>query len=90
MSVADTNAILRQIGAKIAYYRKIRDITQEQLAAKVSVSRSTVSRIERGDYNLSVRLLFRIASALGVSPAEIFQLSETAGSWEVGMYYSRK
>ena len=34
----------RQIGLKIAYYRKLRGLTQEQLAEKLAVSGRTVSR----------------------------------------------
>ena len=37
-----------QLGLKIAYYRKLRGLTQEQLAEKFEVSARTVSRWETG------------------------------------------
>ena len=46
--------LFKQIGAKIAYYRTLRDISQEELAQKAHVSQSALSRIERGKYNDNV------------------------------------
>ena len=40
--------IFRQIGAKVAYYRSLRNLTQIQLANLVNISESTLSRLERG------------------------------------------
>ncbi len=48
--------IYRQIGAKVAYYRTLRGLTQEALAKKMNISRSTISRIEQGRYNRSISL----------------------------------
>ena len=39
------------IGMNIAYYRRWRDLTQEELAAKGSISHSYLSKIECGNYN---------------------------------------
>ena len=38
----------RQIGLKIAYYRKLRGLTQEQLAEQLGVSNKTISKWENG------------------------------------------
>ena len=38
----------RQIGLKIAYYRKLRGLTQEQLAQQLGVSNKTISKWENG------------------------------------------
>ena len=58
--------LLKQIGAKIAYYRTLRDMSQSELAKRVYLSRSALSRIERGKYhdNVSVITLSDIAEAL--------------------------
>lgn len=48
--------LYRQIGAKIAYYRTLRQMTQAELAKKVNLSRSSLGRIERGKYNQGVPL----------------------------------
>lgn len=63
--------LFKQIGAKIAYYRTLRDISQEELAQKAHVSQSALSRIERGKYNenVSVSLLIDIADGLQVDLA---------------------
>lgn len=60
--------LLKQIGAKIAYYRTLRDVSQSELAKKVCLSRSALSRIERGKYNdnVSVVILSDIAEALQI------------------------
>ena len=38
----------RRIGLKISYYRKLKGITQEQLAELIGVSRQTISKWETG------------------------------------------
>ena len=63
--------LLKQIGAKIAYYRTLRDMSQSDLAKRVYISRSALSRIERGKYNdnVSVVILSDIAEALQIDIA---------------------
>lgn len=57
------NFFLKVIGAKIAYYRTLRDMSHKELARKSNISVSTFSKIERGKYNdnISVSLLMDIA-----------------------------
>ena len=43
--------IFKQIGAKIAYYRTLSGLHQVDLANKIGVSKSVLSRIELGKYN---------------------------------------
>lgn len=40
----------KKIGAKILYFRKIRGLTQEQLAEKVGITAKYLSRVETGSY----------------------------------------
>lgn len=63
--------IFRQIGAKIAYYRALRCMTQDELADKLHVDKSVLSRIEKGKYhnNISVAMLLAIADGLQIEPA---------------------
>ena len=58
--------IFRQIGAKIAYYRALCCMTQDELADKLHIDKSVLSRIERGKYhnNISVAMLLAIAEGL--------------------------
>ena len=54
--------IFKQIGAKIAYFRTVRGLTQNLLANKINISLNTLGKIERGKYNknLSISMLFDI------------------------------
>ncbi len=60
--------IYRQIGAKIAYFRTLEGLSQEDLSRKIAISKSTLSKIERGRYNsgLSIATLLDIADGLAV------------------------
>ena len=48
------------------------EMTQQQLAEKVGVSRQTIISIEAGKYSPSLELAFRIAEAFGVKINELF------------------
>ena len=64
---------LIKIGLKIAYYRKLQGMTQEELAQKSGVSRQTISSIETGKYdNVLVGTLAAIAMALDTTVDKIF------------------
>jgi putative transcriptional regulator len=52
------------------------DLSQQQLADMVGVSRQTIVAIERGDYNLSVKLALLLAAKLGATVEELFQLEK--------------
>lgn len=54
-------------------------ITQEQLAARVGVSRQTIIAIEGGEYNPSVTLALKIGGFFKLNVDEIFYLTEEAG-----------
>ena len=56
--------------------RAAMDMSQQQLADAVGVSRQTVNAIEKGDYNPTINLCIAICRALGRSLDELF--------WEVG------
>lgn len=65
----------RQIGLKIAYYRKLRGLTQEQLAERIDKVPAFIGHVEAPNINRAVSLdtLFDIASVLEV-PAYKFLL----------------
>ena len=60
----------RQIGLKIAYYRKLRGLTQEELAEQVGLTPAFIGHLEAPNIPkaLSLDTLFDIASALDVNP----------------------
>ena len=57
---------LRILGQNIAKYRHKQGLSQEQLAEKVELSREYVTRVERGQKNISLKKLFAIADALNI------------------------
>ena len=48
------------------------DMSQQQLADAVGVSRQTINAIEKGDYNPSIRLCLAICKVLGKTLDELF------------------
>ncbi len=70
--------IFRQIGAKIAYYRALRNMKQTELAEAIHIDKSVLSRIERGKYhnNISVSMLIAIAEGLNIAPALLLTFTE--------------
>lgn len=66
-----------QIGLRIAYYRKLRGLTQEQLAERVNRTPAFIGHVEAPNIKKAVSLdtLFDIANALNV-PAYKFLIFE--------------
>ncbi len=57
---------------KIKVYRAMHDLTQEALADALGVTRQTILAIEKGKYDPSLDLAFKIARYFGVSIEDIF------------------
>lgn len=57
---------LRHVADDVSTWRKLRGLTQAQLADRSGVSRDTLVRLEGGDGGVSVENLLRILRALGV------------------------
>lgn len=70
-SKADKDKKLVRLGAAIRAKRKEMGVSQEELAIVSGVERSNMGKIERGENNLSVLNLIRIADALDSKAAEI-------------------
>jgi transcriptional regulator with XRE-family HTH domain len=64
---------LLALGKVIRQARLEKGISQENLALLAEVDRSYVGRVERGDNNVAVLTLSKIAKALGVSVAKLAQ-----------------
>ena len=56
----------RHLAESIGTWRRLRGLTQEQLAARADVSRGVVRRLEAGDGGVSVENLLRTLRALGI------------------------
>lgn len=70
--------MFEQIGAKVAYYRKLAGFSQAELAEKVHVNKSVLSHIERGRYNdnIPLMLLFDIADAMQVDAVSFITFND--------------
>lgn len=61
------------IGKAIRAARKAQELSQEELALACELDRSYVGGIERGEHNLTVINLIRIASTLNISGADLLK-----------------
>lgn len=75
--------ILAAIGKRIQTIREKAGLTQEQLEEKTGVNTKYVSAIERGQKNITVKTLEKIAKGLNVELYELFMVSEEIGSEKV-------
>ena len=57
---------------KLKAARAALDLSQQELADRVGVSRQTINSIEKGDYNPTIRLCVAICRALGKTLDELF------------------
>ena len=70
---------LREIGRAIRAEREARGLSQEELADRSGLHRNYIGGIERGERNVGVKALLRIAEAFNVHPTDI--LSQCAFGW---------
>ena len=63
---------------KIKVFRAMHDLTQEDLAQAIGVTRQTILAIEKGKYVPSLDLAFRISRRFSVNIEEVFQYNEAA------------
>jgi len=64
---------LVRFGKRIRHLRNAKGISQEALGLEVDLEQTYISDIERGVRNVGVRSVHAIATALGVTMAELFQ-----------------
>ena len=63
---------------RIREFRARTHMKQEELAARVGVRRETIGNLEKGRYNPSLVLAWRIAKVFGVTIEEVFTVEEDA------------
>jgi transcriptional regulator with XRE-family HTH domain len=66
-----------EIGLKIAYYRKLAGLTQQQLAERIDINPKYLSNIETPSViqPISLKTLFAIADCLGIQPHKFLEFS---------------
>lgn len=74
----DCRKELKCIGLRIAYFRKLKNVTQAELAEQLHINKNYLSHIESGSANkaMSLPLLIRISKALDVELSLLTDLSD--------------
>jgi transcriptional regulator with XRE-family HTH domain len=63
---------IQLVGRKIRELRKERKLTQVELAARLGIQQSDLSRMEKGEYRVSLDTLFRVLAEFRMSMSEFF------------------
>jgi len=66
-----TDALLANVGKIIRALRKEKNVSIEELAFAADISYVYLSQVEHGQGNLTIKVLYQIAAALGVTPASL-------------------
>ena len=66
----------KYVHTKLKVYRAMHELTQEDLAQAIGVTRQTVIAMEKGKYNPSLELAFKIARYFNVTIETIFIYEE--------------
>jgi transcriptional regulator with XRE-family HTH domain len=72
MAESNEKDIRKQFGDRLRYLRSLRKLSQEDLAHLCDLDRSYIGGVERGQRNISLLNIKKIADALFVSPKELF------------------
>lgn len=65
----------KRFGFKLTHIRKSRRLSQMKLAEKVDMSFNYIGQIERGEANVTIKTMKKIADALDVELKELFDFS---------------
>jgi len=74
----------RTVGRSLRIYREARGLSQEAFADVVGVHRTYMGGIERGERNLTLKSLERIAGRIGVDPLTLLQPATTTARPDSG------
>ena len=62
-----------EVGNRIKYFRRLRTVSQEELALQANLNPAYFGQVERGEKCPTVDTLCKVAKALGVSPADLLR-----------------
>jgi transcriptional regulator with XRE-family HTH domain len=63
--------VLEKFGERMQKIRKANGVSQEELASKLSMHRTYIGMVERGERNPTIRTLYKIAKALKVKSSDL-------------------
>jgi len=72
----NTEDIQTSLGRAIRSKRHALGVSQEALADMVGIHRTYIGSVERGERNISLQNLFRIASVLGITVSKLLAIAE--------------
>ena len=73
MDEAQKEQTMVRFGARLRRLRKVLKLSQEKVALRAGIDRSYYGEIERGEHNVALINIVRIAGALEVETAELFR-----------------
>lgn len=79
-SLVETAELSMQLGQRVRSARAARAMTMKQLAADAGISLPYLSRVEKGDGNISIAVLYRLAQALNLPIENLLADNERYGS----------
>ena len=63
---------VENFGLKVKFFRNRLQLSQDELAAKADLHRTYVGAVERGERNICLVNIFKLADALGVEAKDLF------------------
>lgn len=67
---------MKELTSKVDVYRRSRGMKQDELASLVGVRRETIVRLEKGQYNPSLKLALDLAEVFDVAVEDLFKYVE--------------
>jgi len=66
---------MRKFGARVRELRRLKGLSQEELAFRAGLDRSFVGQVERGERNLNLTNIYKLAKGLSVKPCALLDTS---------------
>ena len=73
MKESDNYEFLKRFGNLVRMARTNQDMSQEQLAEKAGLHRTYIGMVERGEKNITIINIYKIANALGISISKLVE-----------------
>ena len=73
--MSDDEEVLKKIYENIKNFRELKKVTREHIASELDISVSGYGKIERGEVDVSISKLFKIAKTLGVNLQQILDFN---------------